>query len=151
LVLRARKGDDLKIELNSETSNRHVGLHLVGDGYAVITDDGSQVGKNPSSLTPPNGKRTFSWQCDTEGVFPFHDAGNYSGGEDGTNVHDLFGALVVEPAGAIWRDPVSGRRSQDASGAFHELDGLYMDILPPGQAPISGRRCDKHGRLAARA
>ncbi|MCU0893412.1 MAG: multicopper oxidase domain-containing protein [Rhodospirillales bacterium] len=149
LVLRAPKGEHLEVELKNEIRHRHVGLHLVGDGYAVITADGSQVGKNPSSLTPPNGKRTYSWRCDHEGVFPFHDAGNYSGGEDGTNVHGLFGALVVEPAGAIWRDPVTGRRSEDANGAFQELDGLYMDILPPGQAqaqpdPVSETTLEDH-------
>lgn len=134
LVLRARKGEHLQVELRNEIPGRHVGLHLVGDGYDVITDDGSEVGANPSSLTAPDGIRVYSWTCCHEGVFPFHDAGNYSGGEDGTNVHGLFGALVVEPEGSVWRDPVTGRRSEDASGQFRELDGLYMDILPPGKA-----------------
>ena len=86
LVLRGRKGDHLNIQLQNEIQDRHVGLHLVGDGYAVIDDDGSQVGNNPSSLTPPNGQRTYSWRCDHEGVFPFHDAGNYSGGEEGKKI-----------------------------------------------------------------
>ena len=111
-----------------------MGLHVVSDGYDVKTDDGSQVGANPPTLTPPGTTRTYSLTCDHEGVFPFHDGGNYSGGEDGTNVHGLFGALVVEPKNSIWRDPITGRRSVDAGGAFQELDGLYMDILPPGNA-----------------
>ncbi|MBW4598507.1 MAG: multicopper oxidase domain-containing protein [Calothrix sp. FI2-JRJ7] len=126
LVLRARKCDRLQVVLHNEVSGRYVGLHLVGGGYDVTTDDGSQVGKNDSSLTPPNGQRTYTWMCNDEGVFPFHDGGNYSGGEDGTNVHGLFGALVVEPKGSIWRDPVTGRRSEDERGAFQELDGLYL-------------------------
>lgn len=134
LVLRARKCDRLQVELHNEVSGRHVGLHLIGDGYDVETDDGSHVGKNDSSLTPPDGRRIYTWICNHEGVFPFHDGGNYSGGEDGTNVHGLFGALVVEPFGSIWRDPVTGRRSKDSQGAFLELDGLYVDILPPGLA-----------------
>ncbi|HEX8202980.1 MAG TPA: hypothetical protein VF590_21065, partial [Isosphaeraceae bacterium] len=132
LVLRARPGDELRVELQNEVSGRHVGLHLVGDGYDVRTDDGSHVGRNESSLTPPGGTRAYTWRCRHEGVFPFHDGGNYSGGEDGTNVHGLFGALVVEPPGSIWRDPVTGLRSEDEGGAFRELDGLEMDILPPG-------------------
>ncbi len=134
LVLRARLGDRLQVELHNEVSGRHVGLHLVGDGYDVNTDDGSQVGKNDSSLTPPDKRGIYTWICNNEGVFPFHDGGNYSGGEDGTNVHGLFGALVVEPKGSIWRDPVTARRSEDEQGVFQELDGLYMDILPPGKA-----------------
>ncbi|MGZ9137622.1 MAG: multicopper oxidase domain-containing protein [Candidatus Deferrimicrobiaceae bacterium] len=134
LVLRVRKDDRLEVELKNDIRDRHVGLHVVSDGYDVTTDDGSQVGANPPSLTPPGGKRLYSWTCRHEGVFPFHDGGNYSGGEDGTNVHGLFGALVVEPAGAIWRDPVTGRRSEGQGGTFEELDGVYMDILPPGDA-----------------
>jgi len=131
LVLRARKGDRVQVELRNDIRNRQVGLHLVGDGYDVRTDDGSHVGRNPSSLVGPNERRTYEWRCDHEGVFPFHDGGNYSGGEDGTNVHGLFGALIVEPAGARWRDPVTGRLSEDAHGV-RELDGLYLDVLPPG-------------------
>jgi FtsP/CotA-like multicopper oxidase with cupredoxin domain len=91
-VLRARKDDRLRVELHNEVRGRHVGLHLVGDGYDVETEDGSRVGKNPSSLAQPGGRWTYTWDCCHEGVFPFHDGGNYSGGEDGTNVHGLFGA-----------------------------------------------------------
>ena len=131
LVLRARKGDRVRVELRNDIRNRQVGLHLVGDGYDVRTDDGSHVGRNPSSLVGPDESRTYEWRCEHEGVFPFHDGGNYSGGEDGTNVHGLFGALIVEPAGARWRDPVTGRLSEDAHGV-RELDGLYLDVLPPG-------------------
>ncbi|WP_414581122.1 multicopper oxidase domain-containing protein [Scytonema sp. PCC 10023] len=140
LVLRARKCDRLQVDLHNEVSGRHVGLHLVGDGYDVKMDDGSHVGENDSSLTPPDGRRIYTWICNHEGVFPFHDGGNYSGGEDGTNVHGLFGALVVEPTGSIWRDPVTGRRSEDERGAFQELDGLYLDILPPGPAQTESIR-----------
>ena len=137
LVLRARKCDRLQVELHNQIQGRCVGLHLVADGYDVKTDDGSHVGRNASSLVAPDNCRTYTWQCLHEGVFPFHDGGNYSGGEEGTNVHGLFGALAVEPAGAIWRDPVTGRRSVDQNGNFHELDGLYLDILPPGKTDDS--------------
>jgi hypothetical protein len=138
LVLRATKGDrvivKLRNELRDDEITRHVGLHLVGDGYDVKEDDGSHIGLNPSSLVAPSYDCIFTWDCRHEGVFPFHDGGNYSGEEDGTNVHGLFGALIVEPPGAIWRDPVTGRRSVDGSGNFRELDGLYLDVLPAGPA-----------------
>ncbi len=134
LVIRAGKGDRVQVELRNEVSGRHVGLHLVGDGYDVELNDGSHVGRNEPSLAEPGCTRTYQWKCCHEGVFPFHDGGNYSGGEDGTNVHGLFGALVVEPSGSIWRDPMTDRRSVDSVGNFQELDGLYLDILPPGEA-----------------
>jgi len=131
LVLRARKHDRVQVELRNDIRGRQVGLHLVGDGYDVRTDDGSHVGSNPSSLVAPGASRTYTWRCEHEGIFPFHDGGNYSGGEDGTHVHGLFGTLIVEPEGARWRDPVTGRLSEDEHG-WRELDGLYLDVLPPG-------------------
>ena len=130
LVLRARENQRLRILLRNEVRGRWVGLHLVGDGYDVKTDDGSHVGANPPSLVAPRGTGEFEWDCRHQGVFPFHDGGNYSGGEDGTNVHGLFGTLIVEPPKAVWRDPVSGRLSTEG-----ELDGLYMDVFPNGTPP----------------
>ena len=134
LVLRARLNDEVRVQLHNQVKNRRVGIHLVADGYDVKVADGSQIGANPSSLVRPGAARTYTWRCRHEGVFPFHDGGNYDGSEDGTNVHGLFGALIVEPAGAIWRDPVSGRGSVDEKGRLRELDGLYLDVLPSGKA-----------------
>ncbi|MBI0539420.1 hypothetical protein D9599_28270 [Roseomonas sp. KE2513] len=133
LVLRANKSKKLRVRLRNEIGGRWVGLHLVGPGYDVRSDDGSGVGANPSSLVPPGGNRTFEWTCESEGVFPFHDGGSYSGGEDGTNVHGLFGALIVEPENAIWRDPATGHNSTEG-----EMDGLYLDVIPSGQVPSGG-------------
>ena len=132
LVLRVRKDDRLVVELKNEIRNRHVGVHVVGDGYDVKTDDGSQVGANPTSLTAPGGNQPYTFMCRHEGVFPFHDGGNYSGGEDGTNAHGLFGALVVEPAGSIWRDPVTGRRSEGAGARSRNSTGFTWTSCPRG-------------------
>jgi hypothetical protein len=132
LVLRARAGEEVVIEFENHIRERHVGIHLIADGYDVRQSDGAHVGKNPSSLAAPSSCRRYVWHCLREGVFPFHDAGNLSGGEDGTNVHGLFGALVVEPSGAAWTDPVSGDRLDvvDAQGYAQGGDGLYMDVHP---------------------
>lgn len=137
LVLRARRGEQMTVRLHNQISGRAVGLHLVAGGYDVVTADGSDVASNPSSLAPPRGSHDYTWSCDHEGVFPFHDGGNYSGDENGTNVHGLFGALIVEPPGTTWRDPVTGIASHglDGSGDFEQLDGLSLDVLPTGQSP----------------
>lgn len=140
LVLRANVGAILEVRLTNEVEGRWVGVHLVGDGYDVVEYDGSQVGMNAHSLVPPpagpggpraGNPKTYKWLCRHEGVFPFHDGGNYSGGEDGTNVHGLFGALIVEAPKAIWRDPVTGVTSADT-----RLDGLYLDVLPVGPPTV---------------
>ena len=141
LVLRARVGETVEIVFENHIRERRVGIHLIADRYDVTQSDGAHVGINPSSLAgPPEGppdsnKRTYIWHCVRDGVFPFHDAGNLSGGEDGTNVHGLFGALVVEPAEAAWSDPITGERLDeplpDASG-YWGGDGLYVDVHPAG-------------------
>ncbi|MGA9581365.1 MAG: multicopper oxidase domain-containing protein [Allosphingosinicella sp.] len=128
LVLRAHEGDVVTVNLENEIQSRAIGIHLVGDGYDVKEHDGSEVGANPPSLAPPGGHYSYQWTARNEGVFPFHDGGDYSGGEDGTNVHGLFGAFIVEPIGTIWRDPISG---VDSSVAGTQLDGLYLDVIPP--------------------
>jgi hypothetical protein len=145
LVLRAREDEVVEVRFTNHIRRRSVGIHLVGAGYDVPTSDGASVGANPSSLAgPPQGsggnQRTYRWKCDHEGVFPFHDAGNLSGGEDGTNVHGLFGALVVEPKEAVWTDPETGSRldKPDEHGVTRG-DGLYVDVHPRGsQSPKKG-------------
>ncbi len=133
LVLRARAGETVEICFDNHVSGRWVGIHLVADGYDVNDSDGADVGANPSSLTAPGGNRTYTWRDLYEGVFPFHDAGDLSGGEDGTNVHGLFGALVVEPARATWTDPVTGDRLDDVdANGWATGDGLYVDVHPQG-------------------
>ncbi len=129
LVLRARVGERLEIHLTNELP-QPVGMHLLGDGYSVVESDGAAVGRNPSSLVDPGQSRTYVWECRHEGVFAFHDMGDLSGGEDGTNIHGLFGALVVEPEGSTWTDP-------ETSGDLPS--GLYADVHPPkpqGTEPI---------------
>ena len=135
LVLRARVGEQVTVTLHNHIEGRAVGLHLVAGGYDVTTSDGSHVGVNASSLALSGGTWDYTWTCDHEGVFPFHDGGNYSGDEDGTNVHGLFGALVVEPPRTTWRDPTTGVASHLPDGTFQQLDGLYVDVLAEGQSP----------------
>jgi hypothetical protein len=149
LVLRARQGEQVRIKLHNRIPGRAVGLHLVAGGYNVVDAEGSDVGQgvNRSSLAAPNCTYTYDWSCDHQGVFPFHDGGNYSGDEHGTNVHGLFGALVVEPPGTTWRDPTTSIASHGANGSRHftQVDGLYLDMLPTGVKP--NQRCDSDTSL----
>ena len=133
LVLRARCGERVTVDFTNHIQGRHVGIHLIADGYDVTTSDGAKVGNNLSTLAAPNQTVTYQWDCQQEGVFPFHDAGNLSGGEDGTNVHGLFGALVVEPQDATWTDPKTGDPLDD---------GLYADVHPKGK-PADQNTADK--------
>lgn len=136
LVLRCVVGETLEIAFWNHIEGRRVGLHLVGGGYDVTTDDGARVGANPDTTVPyvPHSgsgdpQRVYRWRCDTEGVYVFHDGADLSGGEDGSNAHGLFGVLVVEPPGTVWRDSTG---TEPGTSDDTEIDGLYVDIIPTG-------------------
>ena len=119
LVLRANLGDEIRIHFR-HSLNRKLSLHVQGLSYNVKTSDGAFVGKNPDSTT---GKEiTYCWYADKEGVFLFSDMGDTRSSEEGTNIHGLFGAIIVEAPESVWLDPETGR----------ELEcGLFADIYHP--------------------
>ncbi len=123
LVLRARVGERVVVRFRNELGRR-AGIHPQGVGYDVQRADGGAVGCNPDSAAEPGSCRRYVWQCETEGVFFFGDLADLRGGENGSQAHGLFGALVVEPEGATWTDPVTGGPLPD---------GLYADVHVPGE------------------
>ena len=120
-MLRCNLHDTLVIRLRNEIRGRKVGMHVALDGHDVRSD-GSAVGKNPPSLAAYRDTYTYRWNCTHEGVFHIGDAGNLGATENDTNLHGLFGALVVEPYGSRWTDPFTGKPIRD---------GLQADIHPP--------------------
>ena len=123
LVLRARVGERLVVRFRNELRQR-AGIHPQGVGYDVQQADGGAVGCNPDSSVRPGARRRYEWDCHTEGVFFFGDLADLRGGEDGSQAHGLFGALIVEPAGATWTDPVTAEPLSD---------GLYADVHVPDE------------------
>ncbi|MFI0353434.1 multicopper oxidase domain-containing protein [Actinomadura sp. 9N407] len=123
LVLRARAGERVIVRFRNKLRQR-AGIHAQGVGYEVRTADGGAVGRNPDSAVEPGGAITYEWDAAEEGVFFLGDLADLRGGQDGSQAHGLFGALVVEPEGATWTDPVTG-------GPL--LDGLYADVHVPGE------------------
>lgn len=151
LVLRACQGETVRVTLENQLRGRRVGLHTQGEGLAGVDDaativsgvrfgDGAHVGSNHDSTVGFGDQpRTYVWRCPHEGVWAINDLGDVRGTEQGTNVHGLFGALIVEAAGSTWSDPEAGQDEDDTSA---RADGLYVDVRPPGEQPY-----DKHGQL----
>ncbi|MQA14512.1 MAG: multicopper oxidase domain-containing protein [Pseudonocardiaceae bacterium] len=123
LVLRARVGERVVVRFHNELA-QPAGIHPQGVGYDVARADGGAVGCNRDSAVAPGGRHRYVWQCDAEGVYFFGDLADLRGGQDGSQAHGLFGALVVEPEGATWTDPVTGEPLSD---------GLYADVHVPGE------------------
>lgn len=119
LVIRANVGDKIVISF-SHSLNRPLSMHVLGLSYDVQSSDGSSVGFNKDSTTEQ--KITYIWYADREGVYMFHDMGDMRSSEDGTNVHGLFGSVIVEAAESRWLDPKTGTELES---------GLFADIYHP--------------------
>lgn len=115
LVLRMNEGDCLEITFTNLLANApkdagqpatraasiHVnGLQLVNG----ITDDGTNVGTNQSSLVGPGDTAVYTLYAEREGTHFLYSAGATTGGEgDGGSLNSgLFGAVNVEPKGSVW-------------------------------------------------
>lgn len=121
LVIRANLGETVHINFENKL-NRRSSIHVQGLSYNVLTSDGANVGLNPDTTTDRN--ICYTWHADQEGVFLFSDMADTRSNGDGTNVHGLFGAIIVEAAGSTWLDPVTGE----------PLDsGLFADIYHPAK------------------
>ncbi|MGN0156331.1 MAG: multicopper oxidase domain-containing protein [Lachnospiraceae bacterium] len=121
LVIRANLGDKIVIRF-THSLNRKLSMHVQGLAYDVQTSDGAMVGYNQDSTTA--NAITYTWYAVREGVFLFHDMGDTRSGEEGTNVHGLFGAIIVEPPEAEWYDPQTGDALES---------GLFADIYPKAE------------------
>ncbi|MGM9564840.1 multicopper oxidase domain-containing protein [Evtepia sp.] len=119
LVIRANVGDTVQINFENKL-DRRASIHVQGLSYHVLTSDGADVGFNPDTTT--SHRICYTWQADKEGVFLFSDLADPRSGEDGTNVHGLFGAIIVEAAGSSWFDPVTGDPIDS---------GLFADVYHP--------------------
>lgn len=124
LTIRANVGDDIEVVFENQLPFP-ASMHIQRAEYDVQTSDGAWVGCNDNSVAPPcppGGMLKYRWSIVLEGIHFFSDLGNTLSSEAGSNVHGLFGALIAEPRGSWWTDPVTG----------HPLkSGLYADIHNP--------------------
>jgi manganese oxidase len=131
IVLRACEDDKVEITVENSLTERRVGFHVQGDGLSspsgdgVRYADGSDLRFNQDSTIAPRRKRIFRIDAKRQGVWPINDLADVRGNESGTNAHGLFGALVVEPKGSNWIDPVSGNDLTNADWSS-QLDVMVI-------------------------
>ncbi|MGN1179990.1 MAG: multicopper oxidase domain-containing protein [Suilimivivens sp.] len=119
LVIRANLGDEIEIRF-SHSLNRDLSIHVQGLEYNVKDSDGASVGYNPDTTTRKS--IIYHWFASREGVFLFHDMADATGSETGTNIHGLFGAIIIEAPESSWYNPVTGEELES---------GLFADIYHP--------------------
>lgn len=87
LVIRANVCEKVVVTF-SHSLNRALSIHVQGLDYNVQQSDGANVGFNKDTTT--RHQITYTWYATKEGVYLFHDMGDSTGNEDGTNIHGLF-------------------------------------------------------------
>jgi manganese oxidase len=141
IVMRMNVGDCLRIQFQNllanvrrdddQSATRQASIHVVGLQWTLINlDDGSYVGANPSGLANIAQKVTYQLYAEREGEHVLYSLGAPAGGEgDGGEVNSgLFGAVIVEPAGARWY------RSQVTK---QDLDYATTGFTPTGQRIVN--------------
>lgn len=121
LVLRVNLGDTIYVKFYN-SMKRALSIHVQGLEYDVKVSDGAYVGMNPNTTT--RNEINYCWYAAKEGVYLFSDMGDTRSSEEGTNIHGLFGAIIVEPAESFWLNPETGEPLES---------GLFADVYAPGQ------------------
>jgi len=159
IVLRANRGDCLSIHFTNllsdapanqpnikgvQPSTRQASVHVAGmQVVQTIKDDGSYVGVNPRSTVAPGQSITYVLRATEEGTFLLNSEGAAWGGLDQPNdgaqvTAGLFGAVNVEPAGAVWlRSQVTHDQMMQAvdhskgNNGFSPLGQPYLNFDSP--------------------
>jgi FtsP/CotA-like multicopper oxidase with cupredoxin domain len=118
LVIRANVNDDIEIRFENQLPF-NTSIHMQVGNYEVMTSDGAFVGENPDTTVSPGETFIYKWKFFREGIHYFSDMGNMLSSELGSNIHGLYGALIVEPRGSWWTHPETGKTLNS---------GLYADI-----------------------
>ena len=96
----------LQLAVDEQVAGRFASIHIQGVTPATIADDGANAGRNPSpsGVVPSGGSKVYTVTASKPGVFLMHSYGATFGTEglQGNSANGLFGAINVEPAGALF-------------------------------------------------
>lgn len=136
LTLRMNQGECLRVSLRNDLANEPASFHLHGSSLYVAASGGPALATNADAIVHPGETVSYEWWVaadEPEGTHYFHSHGD---ARQQTN-HGLFGAVIVEPRGSAYVDPLTGGelRSgwaaviQDPSGSdFREFAIYYHEI-----------------------
>lgn len=141
LVMRTNVGDCLEIGLTNKLA-QSASLHAGELTYDPQGSYGAAIGFNADSTVAPNARRVYRFYADQDvGMTLFYNLANPT-----TAARGAFGAIVVEPAGSIYRNPLDGTPVRSGvvadiitpQGSFREFIGLLSDeddVIGQNQMP----------------
>ncbi len=120
LVIRANQGDCLKITLRNQMDSESGSLHINGGSMIISATGKAATTTNQDSIVAPGKNVELEWYIHPrtqEGVRRFH---SYSHARELT-VMGLFGALVVEPQGSRYLDPLGTGQVREAKSGWQVM------------------------------
>jgi hypothetical protein len=148
LVIRADAGECLRVTLHDDlpadnwtwdwgSGSTRAGFNIGNVIYDPLQSYGAAIGYDPDTTVAPGQSRIYSYYVDRElGTNLVLDMGNESLWRGGA-----YGALIAEPAGSTWTDPVTGGTLDGQSGiaadihrsngtSFREFTTIFSDREP---------------------
>ncbi|WP_375773306.1 multicopper oxidase domain-containing protein [Archangium gephyra] len=150
LVLRANAGECLVLRFTNRLATEPAALRIEGL-RATVRGAGQEGGFVPGTSVAPGQSLTYVLSLpetpEAEGAYLLHDSGD--GGE--REARGLFGALLVEPVGSVYRSTATGEPLRDGSGwealidvptgqDFREMALVYHAMGPPEVADVRSAR-----------
>ncbi|HUQ40064.1 MAG TPA: multicopper oxidase domain-containing protein [Acidimicrobiales bacterium] len=127
LVLRVRPGECLRVRLRNALEDEPASFHVHGSSLRIAGTNVAATAAEPRAVAAPGREVTYEWAVPTaepEATHAVHSHGDGSGTSDREQTnHGLFGAVVVEPKGSTWSDPLTGRGPS----------GWLADVVEPGR------------------
>lgn len=123
LVIRANVGDTVEIVFENALDFA-ASINVKGLNLDVRTSDGASVGDNPNTTVAPGDKILYSFVANQKGAFHFSDLGNPLASERGSNLHGLFGAIIIEAPGSTWTHPETGEDAN--SGTIADIHNPFL-------------------------
>ena len=127
LTLRVNQGDCLVVRLRNDLpGGEPASLHVHGAPLVVAGTSKPAVAAEPSAMARQGATVTYQWMVEPdepEGTHHFHSHGDTRE----QSSHGLFGAVVVEPRGSSWTDPLTGEEAPTGWAAM---------IRPPEGSPF---------------
>ncbi|MGH9177297.1 MAG: multicopper oxidase domain-containing protein, partial [Acidimicrobiales bacterium] len=123
LTLRVRQGECLRIRLRNDLAGGEpASVHLHAGGLVVAGTGRPAVAGEPEALARTGATVAYEWMVgagQAEGTHYFHSHGNTRA----QTSHGLFGAVIVEPAGSTWTDPITGEEAAGWAAVVQGPDG----------------------------
>lgn len=125
LTLRVLPGECLEVTLRNDL-DEPASFHVHGSSLQVAATGEAAVAANPDARAAPGETVTYEWAVPADAPEATHYVHSH-GDERVQTGHGLFGAVIVEPPGSTWTDPLTGEPTET---------GWQAVVTAPGSAPF---------------